>query len=139
MAVLAGRWVRRFMGGQKDLYHGGSGCANRGEVGFRERMLESDEPVSLLIFAKTYGAENWEIGFAETVPNFLFRSEDEPRVVGTKTEERVRRAIGRYMDDPRKITFRANLWPCAIMCTIHYHQRPSPERPRLLVFVYCDK
>merc|ERR1712217_297306 len=56
---------------------------------------------------------------------------------------RAQRAIAGSMIEPSisdvKRAHAENLWPCSVMCTLHYQRRPTPENPRLVVFLHSDK
>merc|ERR1712113_1204115 len=101
------------------------------------------EPLTIIVFGKTYGSANWELVVRDTVGRRTLLSESTYFCKRSEIAKRVAKAVADRMIDPSssdvKSAHRQNLWPCSVMCTLHYQQWPSPLNPRLVVFLYGDK
>ena len=132
LAKLAGEWVERALERHE-----------RGHVSAGECAPEKFEPLTILIFGKTSGSKYWDLAVAETFGEVSPSTESAYSFRRLAASRRAQRAIAGSMIEPSisdaKQAHAENLWPCSVMCTLHCQRRPTPENPRLLVFLYSDK
>ena len=132
LAKLAGDWLERALERHES-----------GRTSTRECASKRFEPLTVLIFGKTSGSKYWELAVAETFGEVSPSTESAYSFRRLAAGRRARRAIAGSMIEPSisdaKRAHSENLWPCSVMCTLHYQRRPTSENPRLVVFLYSDK
>ena len=84
------------------------------------------EPITIIVYGKAHGSVNWELAVVETVGRKTLLTEAAYFDKRSDVARRVARGIASKLIDPNgddvKSAHRSNLWPCSVMCTLHYQQ-----------------
>ena len=125
LSDLAGSWVDRALEEHERAQvpaavQEDSRGLRSGERLDRERAAREVEPLTILIFGKTYGSAYWELVVAETVGGTSPPTEATYFYKRSEVGKRVRRAVADQIIDPStKDAKQAHLENLAVLCDVH--------------------